>query len=257
MTYLPNIDYHLEIARGNVNGIRLKSKFGTNPDLDTTQEDVWETGGNIHYPTAAQTFTIVSSDANDAAAGTGARTVYVQGLDANYDFQSEFVTLNGTSNVTTVNSYLRMHRAYVVEVGSSGQEEGDITATWTTDANNAWQITQGFGQTRLCAFTVPDSMEVALIRWRSAIRDPAGGNADRSTQFDLNVRLYNASSTDNYEGWRRRRESLLTQRGASNAVIEFTAPIILPARADIRVSALSADTNTEIETHLDYYEYDV
>ena len=45
--------------------------------------------------------------------GTGARTVLIEGLDENYDIQSETVTMDGTTNVVTTNTYIRLFRMTV------------------------------------------------------------------------------------------------------------------------------------------------
>lgn len=59
-------------------------KVGRNPDVDaaTAPEGVWNGGGLYtgFNAVAAQTVTVVSSSANDAAAGTGMRSVRLIGL---------------------------------------------------------------------------------------------------------------------------------------------------------------------------------
>ena len=61
-------------------------------------------------------------DVND----TGAALVLVEGLDADYNEQMEFVILDGQTGVSTIGSYLRMNRAPVQAAGSSGWNEGII-----------------------------------------------------------------------------------------------------------------------------------
>jgi hypothetical protein len=98
--------------------------------LDTSEESVWPDGGQVPHPTTESQLTIVSTDANDdgSPAGTGARTVFIEGLDENYEVVSETVTMNGTTGVTTTNSYMYVNKFYVVTVGSGGANAGDITA---------------------------------------------------------------------------------------------------------------------------------
>jgi hypothetical protein len=102
--------------------------FGYNPDVDTSEESIWPASGTVPHPTVASVLTIASSSASDASLGVGARTVYIQGLDGNYNVVSETVTLNGTNNVSTTNLYLYINQFTVTTVGSTGYNVGEITA---------------------------------------------------------------------------------------------------------------------------------
>lgn len=126
--------FELQVARGQIAGHSVVQIFGYNPDLDTTEESIWPDGGTVPHPTVASVLSIASTDANDdgSPAGTGARTVFIEGLDGNYDVVSETVTLNGTSAVSTTNSYLYINQFYVATVGSGGANAGDITAKVST-----------------------------------------------------------------------------------------------------------------------------
>jgi hypothetical protein len=71
---------------------------------------------------------VKSSNANDTAAGTGARQVRLNYLTAAFEYKSEIITLNGVTDVDTV----AMDIAYVesmqvVSVGSGGGNAGNIT----------------------------------------------------------------------------------------------------------------------------------
>lgn len=88
---------------------------------------------------AAYTLDMASSSASDAAAGTGARTVRVFGLDANFLPKSLDVTLTGQTMLsTTGNTFRRVFGIEVLTVGSGGVNAGDIHCvktgtggTWT------------------------------------------------------------------------------------------------------------------------------
>jgi hypothetical protein len=135
------------------------NKFGYNPDVDAStgpDEDVVAWGGMVHWPTsviAAANIDIVSTDAADAAAGTGARTLEIVGLDADYKLQSETVTMTGLTDVNPVNDYIRIFRAKVTTAGSNETSVGTITIDDGT--NILAQILAGFGQTTQAAFTIP------------------------------------------------------------------------------------------------------
>lgn len=152
--------YLFTLAKGDIPGQKLFSKFGSNSDIDTatTPEDIWE-GGGVYTgmnSTGAETLAISSDNANDTAGGTGARTVIVEGLDASYNEISETITLNGVSVVNSVNSYLRMHRMYVTTAGSAGGNQGIITTTQSvTTANVFSKMPATYNQTQIGCYTVP------------------------------------------------------------------------------------------------------
>jgi hypothetical protein len=126
--YGKNEVFGLQVSRGQVQGHSAVIVFGYNPDVDTTQESVWPDGGTVPHPTSASVLKISSSDANDTSAGTGARTVFIEGLDGDYAVVSETVTLNGQTAVNTTRSYLYVNSFYVVTVGSGGENAGNINA---------------------------------------------------------------------------------------------------------------------------------
>jgi len=118
--------FNLQVARGQVAWHQAVVIFGYNSDIDTTVETVWPHGGLLQFPAAALQMKVSSSSANDTAAGTGARTVYISGLDASHNTISETVTLNGQTAVLTANSYLHINDAYVDTAGSLNSAAGDI-----------------------------------------------------------------------------------------------------------------------------------
>jgi len=120
-------NFMLEVVKGNVPGHSAINKFGQNPAVATTGEDVWSGGGTYaFYPTTAQNMEILSDSANDTAAGTGARTVQVFGLDENWEEATETVILNGTTPVALTNTYIRMFRAVVLTAGSVETNDGNL-----------------------------------------------------------------------------------------------------------------------------------
>ena len=144
-------------------------KFGRNTDVDTgvgLPEDIWDAGAAYAWPSAAATTTIVSSSTDDdgAPVGTGAHTVQVYGLDANYLKIDETVTLNGTSAVTLSNQYLRVFRAKVLTAGSGEVNAGNIQIKHGSTV--LAQITTDYGQTLMAIYTVPaDYTEAWLVKW--------------------------------------------------------------------------------------------
>ncbi len=69
---------------------------------------------------------VTSSSANDTSAGTGARTATVYGLDKDFNFQKEAITLNGQTIVTTTKKYRRVFEIVVDSAGSLNKNDGDL-----------------------------------------------------------------------------------------------------------------------------------
>ena len=86
----------------------------------------------------------VSSSSGDT------QIVQIQGLDANFNLLSEYITLNGTTNVVSVNSYFRINGLVV----TNGVNAGTITCKNST--NLYAQINPGIGQTQMSLYTVPN-----------------------------------------------------------------------------------------------------
>ena len=161
------IDFYLAVAKGDFTGYTKVSKFGRNPNVKSADyETIWDGSNFYPWPTAAETLNVVSSDANDTSAGTGARTVEIEGLNSNWNVLTETVSMNGTTNVTTTNSFLRVYRARVVTAGSTETNAGTITMTNTTSSNVIAQISvdnSGFGQTLMACYTIPAGKTGYLI----------------------------------------------------------------------------------------------
>lgn len=172
--YPINIDPMIAVAEGLVDGWLIVNKAGRNPDIDTATipEDIWNGGGTYTgFPDNAETVEVFSSDANDNAAGTGARTVRLTGLDANWRIYAETVTLNGTTPVVTTGTFRRVHTASVISAGSGGVNAGTITARQSTTTSAVFLVMAvGINQTNVGAYTVPAGYTAYLPRLQGSIR---------------------------------------------------------------------------------------
>lgn len=125
---------------------------GFNSDINTAAvpEDVWP-GPNtlIVTPDAAGVVACVSSDAADASAGTGARTILLRGVDAAFAIISEAVTLNGTTPVNTILEFAFVNRITVTSAGSGGKNAGLLTFEIGGDVTNAVAIGKNLSSTCL------------------------------------------------------------------------------------------------------------
>ena len=152
-------DFFLNISRGKISGITTEFKFGRSVAITTTESVIWDGGGNYTFLTVAETMDVVSDDTDDDAAGVGARTIVVFGLDANYAPIQELVIMDGTNVVTTNLSFLRVFRALVLTSGSNDPiddaNKGDITITGHDSSTLQAKMLINNGQTLMSVYTVP------------------------------------------------------------------------------------------------------
>lgn len=181
MSYLGSRDFLLEVVKGNVAGHTFMHKYGRNPDIDNSAdyEALWNGGGLYtgFNATAAETVEVFSDDASDAAAGTGARTVRIFGLDGDYNEQEEVITLNGVTAVDSANTYIRCFRLIVESAGSGGENAGEITVRQNvTTANVFVVIPAAANRSTIAAYTIPAGKTAALYNWAGSIISKLSGN---------------------------------------------------------------------------------
>lgn len=145
---------------GRVAGHSRMAVYGHTP-TPTAGTDVWEGGGAYPFQMAASKLEALSGSANDTAAGTGARTFTINGLDANFNSISETVTLNGVTPVQTANSYMRVNSFLIASAGSGNVNSGDVTLRLTGAGATQAIARAGYGFAKSCVFTVP--MGVTLL----------------------------------------------------------------------------------------------
>ncbi len=205
MAYLPDAEpYALSVIKGNISGTTIFEKFGRNGDIDTgTAEDVWHGGGDYTgFPTgSAEIMEIASSDANDTAAGTGARTVRIYGLldGTGAAVADQDVTLNGTSyvDVHASNTYYRGGaRIKVLTAGSGGENAGTLTLRHKTTTANIFAVMPAtMNQTAVAAWTVPlgQTLYISRISIQMARANGAAGSAHVSIRSRPDGAVFNTT----------------------------------------------------------------
>jgi hypothetical protein len=217
-----------------LDGFDTIHKFGEIPDFDSidTNEDVWDNTGAYPFPAAAAATTIISDDTDDDGdpAGTGAQTVKVFGLDANYMIISETATMDGTDAVTLSNQYLRVYRAFVVASGASGPNVGNIDVKH--GATVIGRIRAGLGQTLMAIYTIPSDYDHArMIGWNAAI----SANITTSARVAIQAREAGGS-------WLTKELTSISNTDSANVI--FPLPTNYPAQTDLRLRVLSATANS-------------
>jgi len=184
--------FELQVARNQIMGHNTANIFayGTTPATANLFRTVWENMATTDYvfPSAASTMTLVSTVITDTA------TITITGLDASYNLISESLALNGTTGVTTVNSYFRINNI-AVSAGSATNPTGVITLATggVTYAQINTQVVSGvtssIGTSQMAVYTVPNGY--TFYGYRYGAYSSFNGNTANYTTYRA---LSNASS---------------------------------------------------------------
>ena len=142
--------FDLQVARGQILGHSILSLFGYQSSVTTTSIPIWENASTYTYITSASTLTMVSTSASD---DTSAK-ILINGLDSSFNPISETLALNGTTGVTTVNSYFRVNSLLMTSPGT-GQTTNVGTITLKQSSNVVAQINIGVSKSQSTIYTVP------------------------------------------------------------------------------------------------------
>lgn len=129
-------------------------------------------GLRIDIPSEMSSYRVVSPSS------TGAGAVHIEGLDAAFNSQEEFLVLNGTTPVATLKLWSRMNRIRGIGTGSSHEVVGEVTATAQTDNTVTAAIIDGDNVSLTTVFTVPLDKDGFLIRWSGALAKKTAGIAN-------------------------------------------------------------------------------
>jgi hypothetical protein len=225
-----DVPFRTRVSMGKVVDARPVFVFGFNPDVQATEETIWDHGGVYTYPASAIQMTISSSDVTTNA------VVSIVGLGAGYVEQTELITLNGQTPVTTVNSYLRINGMSAL----TGTVAGSIylgagVVTTGVPATVYARIINGNNRTEMGMFTVPDGYEFYFDRGDVS-------HASDSTNAYITARLM------------YRLPDLLFQTGAkvtlnnSRIDFQFEYPLLLPAGTDLQTRAICSKSQANAVT---------
>ena len=176
--------FELQVSRGQIPYHAPQNIFGygSTPATANVFRTVWENMSTTEYvfPSSALTMQLVSTGSSDTA------TITIVGLDANYNVISENLTLNGTTNVATVNQYFRINSMFVA-TGSATNPAGVVSLSnggvvysqINTGVFNG--TTSSLGQSQAAVFTVPTGY--TFYGWRYGAYSSFNGNSANYTTY--------------------------------------------------------------------------
>jgi hypothetical protein len=237
MTYFGSTEWYQRVAEGLVPKYTLVEKWGRNDTVGTTIEPIVSStlAGVLWRPTTAETVRVkAGGNVNDTAAGTGARTIQVEGLDENYALASESLTLAGASaSASTTTTFTRVHRLYVLTTGTYlGSNAGEIILENTAGTSNIITVDNhvaSVGQSLHCSYSAPANHTVWLVHLYY--------NTDTTKTSDVHVVVNDDISV------------VAAPFGASRLLLEYEGVVrdiqFLPA-APIRMSKAGVSTPLDI-----------
>jgi len=270
MAYQPDLvssdpgisDPMLGIPAGNYSGYSVVNKFGRSTNVDSgVATDIHDGANADSYPTAAlddrdtwqaptqaRTHQIKSTDVNDDGdpVGTGARTIQIYGLTAWTDTSetSETITLNGTTNVATSNSYVIIHRMKVLTAGSSGPNVGTIYATADTDSTITAQINPAEGQTQMAVYGIGAYDAYMVQYYMSAVKGAASVGIETTL-------LVNNEPDSQLTSFLVKHTLGLATEGTSKYTHKFEPYFKITGPAIIKLRANASANNTDVSGGFD------
>ena len=245
-------DFLTDVSRGKVGDFRTVIIEGHNIDLDTADgdADLWGCGGNLSYLSVAETLDVVSTDANDTAAGTGARGVVILGLDASFNVISDVVTLDGLTPVESNVAFYRITGVFVTSAGSSATNEGVINFTSSISATIQCCVDIGYSTGVQGFFTFAAGTKGMLKQVEFDSTRVGGGQSP-----DVNFRIY-ARITGANQPWFVILERKLDTSVQDQLIIPFPLSNRFVSGADIRFTASTSVNDTEARARVTLMVWD-
>lgn len=243
----PASDFFLDASAGRIGYASTVQKFGSNNDVGTgAYEDIWQAGGTYNWLTAASAVRVkAGGNAADTAAGAGAQSVTIVGLDENWAEASETVATNGAlASSPTTTTFIRVFRAYVENAGAyTGVNTGDVTIE-TTGGTTVGFISAGLGQSQLGLYSVPAGKVAYLQRFRIVANSGANKTAT--------IRLWQRRDADDVATPFKPKRLVDVFNGVSGEVsVEHATYPSFPAKTDIWFDAIGDANATSVDVSFD------
>jgi hypothetical protein len=224
---LYSTDWYFRVAHNEVTNYSTFSRFGMNNSVPTTGGDLCTWTNNYVFLTTAENLRVVSSSVNDTLLGTGARKIYITGLNSNWDIINETVSLNGTTPVFTTQQFLRVNRVILTESNNSSDAAGNITVSNNAGTNILAQINTGDNAAQFAIYSSPRNYLVSIIRVG------VSNSINDSTQIRLQVRANADIPNTPFVTYNR------FMPYQSTAEIDFKGLLVIPQKSDMKFRAYS------------------
>ena len=229
-----NKPFYLEIQQGLIPGHAFNHKFGAAPSMAAGTATVWDVDDTLYPWDALGSGSIINVERNDTD-DTG-YIVTVQGLDENYEFAEENITITG-ANQTGSQLFKRVNRAFISDTGSTNEGNIDIEAG-AAGGTTVARITAGYGQTLMAVYTIPAGKTAYLINMACT------GSSDTDASGSIRKREFEQ------DAFRIQHAFELQIRGGQYNYT-FGAPLVFSEKTDIEIRIVNRSNNKRITAAFD------
>ena len=225
----------IAIASGRAVKYSHNHKFGAVPAMSQNNTGtIWDINDTLYPWSALDTPAVVNIERNNVA--DEGHSVTVQGLDADYNFQEETITIAGADTLGT-KLFRRVNRAFCTAGGATNTGNIDIEAG-AAGGTTVARITAGLGQTLMAVYTVPKNKTAYLMNGTMTCQDGADASGN------MFVRYFGQDTF-------RIGHSFEVSGDGGQYMYEFAVPIEIPTMSDIDVRATVRSNNARITAAFD------
>jgi hypothetical protein len=227
--------YLQAISEGDITGHTSFAKLGYNGDVGATEEDIITQSGVYPWIASATALEVVSDSSSDDLTGTGIQKIKIGYLDGDYSSQSQILDMDGTTPVPlTDTTILRVNSIRATQVGTGLVAAGTITCRLVASPYTVYrQCMPGFTRGRGLTYTVPLGKTLYLT---SIAVSSGHTTAGKVVRWIGRAQVDDSAPTVRIAFFQPFFE-IITQD--ASFVREFEIPVVIPATADLKVSATS------------------
>ena len=229
-----NKPFYLEVQQGLIPGYQFNHKFGAAPSMAAGTATVWDIDDTLYPWDALGTGSVINVERNDG--DDDGFIVTVQGLDENYDFAEEDITITGANQVGS-QLFTRVNRAFISDSGTTNEGNIDIEAG-AAGGTTVARITAGYGQTLMAVYTIPAGKTAYLTHMSCT------GSSDTDASGSIRKRNFEESAF-------RIQHAFELQLRGGQYIYEFGAPLVFAEKTDIEVRIVNRSNNKRITAAFD------
>jgi len=230
-------EQNYQIARGLIRGASSIHKFGAVPQLSiNTTGTCWDKNDTLYPWSALTSASVLTAQAVNAS--DDGKILTIEGLDSNYEPQTDTITLSSSGTASTTKQFLRVYRGYI-STGANNVGVIDVRVGATT----VLYINIGLAQTLMLIYTVPADKELLLLKGACTSQ----ASADASGFFY--VRFFGQTAF--------RIQHTFEVSGSDGYDYKFEVPFRVPEKTDIDFRLTTRSNNGRYTAAFDAVLLDV
>lgn len=229
-----NKPFYLEVQQGLITGYQFNHKFGAAPSMAAGTATVWDVNDTLYPWNALGSGSIVNIERNNAA--DNGFIVTIQGLDENYNFAEEDITITGADQVGS-QLFTRVNRAFISDAGTTNAGDIDIEVG-AAGGTTVGRITAGYGQTLMAVYTIPAGKTGYLVHLACT------GSSDTDASGSVVKRVFDQDAF-------RIQHAFEIQLRGGQYEYTFGAPLVFDEKTDIEIRIVNRSNNKRITAAFD------